>query len=65
MKYNVPNISCGHCKASIEAAMSALDPTAAVSVDLDTKTVDITTRESPGAVVAALEQIGFPAQALT
>ncbi len=64
MKYHVPDMSCGHCKSSIETALSALDPEAQVSVDLEAKTVDVATSKPDAAVVTALEEIGFPARGL-
>ena len=62
MKYSVPDISCGHCKASIEKAVATLDPAATIAVDLETKTVAVTTARQDAEVVAALAKIGFPAQ---
>lgn len=62
MKYHVPDMSCGHCKASIESAIATLDPGAAVDIDLDAKTVEVTTAKAPDAVVKKLAEIGFPAR---
>ncbi len=39
MKFDVPDMSCGHCKASIQTAIAALDKDATIDVDLDAKTV--------------------------
>lgn len=33
----VPDASCGHCKATIESAVSALDEVTRVEFDLDSK----------------------------
>ena len=60
MKYHVPDMSCGHCKASIEKAIATLDPAASVAVDLETKSIDVSTRKPSTAVVATLADIGFP-----
>jgi copper chaperone len=62
LKYSVPDISCGHCKTSIEKAVATLDPAATIAVDLETKTVAVTTARQDAEVVAALAKIGFPAQ---
>lgn len=62
MKYSVPDISCGHCKASVEKAVATLDPAATIAVDLEAKTVTVTTTRQDAEVVAALAEIGFPAQ---
>ena len=36
---SVPEIHCGHCKASIEGAVGPLDGVAAVEVDVDARSV--------------------------
>ncbi len=56
--YSVPEISCGHCQSSIEAAVGAVDGVAAVEVDIEAKTVSVSGGER-GAVVAAIEDAGF------
>ena len=38
---NVPNISCGHCQATITNALSPLAGVASVSVDIPTKKVTV------------------------
>lgn len=56
---SIPDMSCGHCKASVEAALSALPGATPVVVDLATRQV-----QSQGAaadLIAALAKIGFPA----
>ena len=55
---SVPDMSCGHCKASVEAALAPI--AAKVEDDLPARRV---TAEgaAPEALVKALEAIGFPA----
>ena len=38
-KFNVPEISCGHCKETIESIVSSLDNVETVNVDIDQKSV--------------------------
>lgn len=57
---SVPDMSCGHCKASVEAALSALPGAAPISVDLANR--QVTAQGAPEALIAALDQIGFPAR---
>jgi copper chaperone len=38
---NVPDISCGHCQATITNALSPLPGVDSVSVDIPTKTVTV------------------------
>lgn len=62
---SVPDMTCGHCKASVLAALSALADSGAVEVDLPGKTVRVAGSASPEALVKALDAIGFPAQVVS
>lgn len=64
MKFHVPDMSCGHCKASIEKAIAELDAGADVTVHLDSKTVDIDSGQPSDQIIASLQQIGFQATAV-
>lgn len=58
-KLSVPDMSCGHCKASV---LSALTPLArAVSVDLEKREVTVEGAPETARLIAALDAIGFPA----
>jgi copper chaperone len=61
---SIPDMTCGHCKASVTQALAALPGTAAVEVDLPAKTVRIDGTADPAAMVRALDAIGFPAQVI-
>ena len=59
---NVPEISCGHCKSSIEGAVSPLDGVDKVEVHIEARTVDLDYDGSDAtfdAVVAAIEEQGY------
>lgn len=58
---NVPDMSCDHCKASVEAALTGVDPAARVAVDLDAGKVEVTSTASTPALIAALSAVGYPA----
>ena len=60
-RISVPDMSCGHCKASVEAALAPL--VSRVEVDLPARQV---TAEgaNPVDLLAALGRIGFPATLL-
>jgi copper chaperone len=62
--FDVPDMTCGHCKAGVEAALARLDPAARVAVDLTARRVAVETRASDAEVVAALEAAGFAAVAV-
>lgn len=59
---NVPDMSCGHCKSAVENAIKAVDSTAEVTVDVDTKTVRIPENIDTNAVLAAMKNAGYPAE---
>lgn len=58
---NVPDISCDHCKTSIEGAVRELPDVVDVMVDVATKTVAVTYRDSLSldTVIAAIEEQGY------
>ncbi len=61
MNFNVPDMSCSHCTAAIEAAIKAEDPSASVACDLDARRVEVTTALSGTAIAAALASAGYEA----
>ena len=40
-KFTVPEISCGHCKETIESTVNSIESVKSVSVDIDQKSVEI------------------------
>ncbi len=59
---SVPDISCGHCKSSIEDAVGPLDGVELVEVAIDERTVAIDFDGTDGtfeAIVAAIEGQGY------
>lgn len=59
---SVPDISCGHCKTSIEGAVGPLEGVESVEVGVDERTVAIDYDGSDGtleAIVAAIEDQGY------
>ena len=59
---SIPDMTCGHCKSAVEAAILKLDPTASVVVDLVTRRAEVTSTEPIEALINALDAVGFPAQ---
>ena len=41
-KFTVPEISCGHCKKTIESTINSLENVETVNVDIDQKLVEVT-----------------------
>lgn len=61
--FTVPDMSCAHCKATVEGAVSAVDGVRSAEVDLDSKTVAVEYGEAPPGrevIVGALEEAGYP-----
>lgn len=58
---SVPEISCDHCKMSIEGAATALDGVRAAAVDIPEKRVTVTYDDSVtlDAIVTAIEEQGY------
>lgn len=54
---NVPDISCDHCKSSIEGAVSALDGIEKVEVAIEAKTVDLSYDDAAIALDSIIETI--------
>jgi copper chaperone len=40
-KFTVPEISCGHCKETIESTINSLEYVESVNVDIDQKSVEV------------------------
>jgi copper chaperone len=54
--FHIPDMSCGHCKATVEKAIHTLDPEARIEFDMETRRVVLVSRTEPANVQAALAQ---------
>lgn len=61
MKFNVPDMSCGHCVAAIEKAVAAADPQARMTIDLGHHTVEIASALPQENLIRTLADAGYPA----
>jgi len=61
--YNVPNISCGHCVATIERELGSVQGVGSVKGDLPTKQVTVSYDDEAvlARVEGVLQEIGYPA----
>ena len=57
--FTVPDMMCGSCEKKIIAVVTAFDPVAVVTADLETKVMTILTRCEEGALRESIEQVGF------
>ena len=62
LKLRVPDMSCGHCAATIEKAARSVDPSARVEVDLTTKVATIATTVPAERVRNAIRTAGYDNQ---
>lgn len=61
---SVPDVSCAHCVASVDEALSGLDGVGTVTTDLSNKQVRVSldpARVTVDRLVAALGEAGYPA----
>jgi copper chaperone len=61
---SIPDMTCGHCKASVEAALAALGNAGHVTVDLAAKTATASGPAAPASLIKALDEVGFPASVI-
>ena len=61
LEFEVGGMTCGHCEATVQRAVRAVDPAATVEVDRSAGRVAIVTAADPAAVAAAIEAEGYHA----
>jgi copper chaperone len=59
-RLSVPDMNCGHCKATVERVIRDVDPAARVEIDLETRTAAVEVTDL-APVLAALADEGYPA----
>lgn len=57
--FEVPGISCGHCKQAIEAEVGDVPGVARVAVDVDRRLVEVEGSAGQPEVVAAIVEAGY------
>lgn len=60
--YQVPDISCGHCRDSIESTLAEVDGVTRVEVDIDSREVHVDGSVDDETVVGTLDEIGYAVQ---
>jgi copper chaperone len=59
-KFNVPDMTCGHCEATVRKAIGEIDGAADVKVDLSANKIDVTSTAANDDILAALDKAGYP-----
>ena len=57
--FQVQGMSCGHCVGAVTRAVKAVDPSAAVQVDLASGKVEVQSQQDRAAIAAAIEEEGY------
>lgn len=63
-RYKVPEMSCGHCVATITKAVKAVDPSATVNADLAKAEVSIESAAEARPIEEAMRQAGYDGERL-
>ena len=58
-KFQVNDMTCGHCVASVEKAVKGVDASAVVKIDLGTHSVDIQSGKAAEEFAAAIDRAGY------
>jgi copper chaperone len=58
--YHIPDMSCGHCKATVEKTIQALDPEARIQFDMVARRISVESSTDMAHVQAALAKAGYP-----
>jgi copper chaperone len=61
---SIPDMTCGHCKAAVEAALAALLGARDIAVDLSSRQATVHGEVQVPALLAALDAAGYPAQVI-
>ncbi len=62
LKLKVEEMSCGHCVKAVTEAANSVSDVGKVDVDLAGGLVTVSGDPDSAAVIAAIEEAGFPAQ---
>ena len=60
LTYDIPGVSCGHCRAAITAEVAQVPGVSGVDVDLDARRVRVIGADlDDGAIRAAIDEAGY------
>ncbi|SHF57224.1 copper chaperone [Loktanella atrilutea] len=62
--YSIPDMSCGHCKATVERTVQTLDPAASLTFDMPARKVTVQSQARDADLRQALAAVGYPATPL-
>lgn len=59
-EFDIPDMSCGHCAATVTKAIQSVDPAARPEIDLPAHKAKVQTDKAPEALLSALDEAGYP-----
>ncbi len=59
-EFKLPDMTCGHCVATVTKTVQALDAQAKVEIDLPTHQLRVQSSQTHAAIAAALTEAGYP-----
>ena len=59
--FHIPDMSCGHCKATVEKTTKVLAPEAHINFDIDARRIALDSVMLGAKVEAALAEASYPA----
>lgn len=59
-EFDIPDMSCGHCVATVTKAIKAADPEATADIDLGNRKAKVSSAVDPKSIGAAMEDAGYP-----
>jgi copper chaperone len=62
IRFNIPDMNCGHCRASIEAALTPMPGVTALRFDSEARNIEVEGSVPAAEIIQALDAIGFPAK---
>ncbi|MFN4195440.1 MAG: heavy-metal-associated domain-containing protein [Thermosynechococcus sp.] len=62
LRLRVPDMACGTCRDAIIQAIQAVDTSATVTADLETKELEIDTQAPEADIRSAIHQAGYTPQ---
>lgn len=64
LELHIPDMSCGHCKKTIQSAVQAVDQSATVEFDMDSRHATVESSADSAVLIDALAEAGYSATAL-
>lgn len=61
MLINVPDMSCEHCKRTLDTAIRGVEGVSNVNIDLKTKQVEVTGPAVQSSIFSAIQDAGYKA----